>query len=163
MNLAGLHGRLRPSRAGVRLRILAGLAVLLVAGLTASSVTSILMLESFLHKRNTRTLRDTSARLQAVIARGPQVADGDQISALLGPPFGSIAIDAHDRILLSTGSGDLAPEALVRATTTVPAAASSTTATSRDGTTSVPSAFPAPASSWRERAGLPSGRQPSSW
>ncbi|GAA0898544.1 MULTISPECIES: sensor histidine kinase [Streptomyces violaceusniger group] len=121
MNLAGLHGRLRPSRAGVRLRILAGLAVLLVAGLTASSVTSILMLESFLHKRNTRTLRDTSARLQAVIARGPQVADGDQISALLGPPFGSIAIDAHDRILLSTGSGDLAPEALVRATTTVPA------------------------------------------
>ncbi|MBY8880682.1 HAMP domain-containing sensor histidine kinase [Actinacidiphila acidipaludis] len=121
MNLAGIHGRLRPARAGVRLRILAGLAVLLVAGLTASSLTSALLLESFLHKRYTRTLRDSAARMRAVLVRGPQVANGDQLSALLGPPLGSIAVDGHDRILLSTGTGDLAPEAMVTATATVPA------------------------------------------
>ncbi|MEU9153201.1 ATP-binding protein [Streptomyces sp. NPDC048417] len=121
MNLAGLHGRLRPSRAGVRLRILAGLAVLLVAGLTASSATGALLLGDYLHKRYVHTLQDSATRVRAVIARGPQVADGDQLSALLGPPLGSIAVDAHDRILVSSGAADLAPEALVRATATVPA------------------------------------------
>jgi len=96
MNLAGIHGRLRPSRAGVRLRILAGLAVLLVAGLTASSVTSALLLESFLHKHYTRTLQDSAARMRAVLARGPQVANGDQLSALLG----QLAIVAGALVLL---------------------------------------------------------------
>ncbi|MEY9854809.1 two-component system OmpR family sensor kinase [Catenulispora sp. GAS73] len=119
MNLAGLHGRLRPSRAGVRLRLLAGLAGLLVAGLAASSVAGAVLLGDYLHKRYVHTLQDSAARLEAVIARGPQVADGDQLSALLGPPLGSIAVDAQDRILLSGGAADLAPEALVRATAAV--------------------------------------------
>ncbi|MEU6557412.1 ATP-binding protein [Streptomyces sp. NPDC046915] len=120
MNLAGLHGRLHLSRASVRLRILAGLAILLVAGLTASSATSALLLEDFLHKRYARTLQDTAARMRAVIAQGPQVANGDQLSALVGPPLGSIAVDGHGRILLSTGAADLAPQALVRVTAAVP-------------------------------------------
>jgi two-component system OmpR family sensor kinase len=121
MNPADLHGRLRPSRAGVRLRILAGLAVLLVTGLAASSVTGALLMGDYLHKRYVNTLQESAARLEAVIAKGPQVADGDQLSALLGPPLGSIAVDAHDRVLLAGGSAALAPEALVRATARVPA------------------------------------------
>jgi two-component system OmpR family sensor kinase len=120
MNLAGLHGRLRPSRAGVRLRILAGLAGLLVAGLGASAAAGALLLGDYLHQRYVHTLQDSATRLEAVIARGPQVADGDQLSALLGPPLGSIAVDAQDRIMLSQGAADLAPEALVRAATAVP-------------------------------------------
>lgn len=121
MNPADLHGRLRPSRAGVRLRLLAGLAVLLVAGLTASSVTGALLMGGYLHKRYVHTLQDSATRLEAVIAKGPQVADGDQLSALLGPPLGSIAVDARDRILLAGGAAGLAPQALVRATAAVPA------------------------------------------
>jgi two-component system OmpR family sensor kinase len=121
MNPADLHGRLRPSRAGVRLRILAGLAVLLVAGLTASSVTGALLMGDYLHKRYVHTLQDSAARLEAVIAQGPQAADGDQLSALLGPPFGSIAVDGQDRVLMAGGAARPAPEALVRATASVPA------------------------------------------
>lgn len=121
MNPADLHGRLRPSRAGVRLRILAGLAVLLVTGLTASSAAGALLMGDYLHKRYVHTLRDSATRLEAVIAKGPQTADGDQLSALLGPPLGSIAVDARDHVLLAGGAAELAPEALVRATAAVPA------------------------------------------
>ena len=121
MTLVGLHGRLRPSRAGVRLRILAGLACLLVAGLTASSVTGAMQWGDYLHNRNVSTLRDSATHLRAAIARGPEVADGDQLSALLGPPLGIIAVDPRERVLLCSGSAELAPQALVSATAAVPA------------------------------------------
>ncbi|MEC3997777.1 HAMP domain-containing sensor histidine kinase [Actinacidiphila sp. DG2A-62] len=121
MIVAGLRGRLQWTRSSVRLRILAGLAILLVAGLTAGAVASALLLDDFLDSRSTQTLRDSAARVRAVLARGPQTADGDQVSALLGPPLGSIAVDGRDRVLLSTGSADLAPRGLVRVTAAVPA------------------------------------------
>jgi two-component system OmpR family sensor kinase len=121
MNLAGIHGRLRPSRAGVRLRLLAGLALLLVTGLAANAAIGTLLLGDYLHNRYVHTLQDNAARLQAVIAQAPRIADSDLLSALLGPPYGSIAIDAQNRMLFSSGAADLAPEALVRATAAVPA------------------------------------------
>ncbi|WP_042397371.1 HAMP domain-containing sensor histidine kinase [Streptacidiphilus carbonis] len=120
MNLAAIHGRLRPSRASVRLRILAGLALLLVTGLTANSAIGTLLLSDYLHNRYTRTLQDNAARLRAVTAQAPRIADSDLLSALLSPPYGSIALDGQDRILSSSGSADLAPGPLVRATAAVP-------------------------------------------
>jgi two-component system OmpR family sensor kinase len=103
------------------LRILAGLAVLLVVGLVASSVTSALLLDNFLHKRYARTLTDSAARIRAVIANGPQTADGDQLAALLGPPLGIVAVDADNHVLLSTGSGAGAPTELAAGTAAAPA------------------------------------------
>lgn len=118
MKLAGIHGRMRPSRASVRLRILAGLALLLVTGLAANSAIGTLLLGDYLQNRYVHSLQDDAARLQAVTARGPLTADSDLLSALLSPPYGSIALDAQDRILFSSGAADLAPEALVHATAT---------------------------------------------
>ncbi|NUR04211.1 MAG: HAMP domain-containing protein [Streptomyces sp.] len=120
MNLAGIHGRLRPSRASVRLRLLAGLALLLVTGLAANSAIGTLLLGDYLHNRYVHTLQDNAARLQAVAAQAPRIADSDLLAALLGPPYGSIAVDAQNRILFSSGAADLAPEALVRATAAIP-------------------------------------------
>lgn len=120
MNLAAIHGRLRPSRASVRLRILAGLALLLVTGLAANSAMGTLLLADYLHNRYVVTLQDNAARLQSVIAQGPRTTDNDLLSALLSSPYGSVALDAHDRILFSSGAAGLAPEALVRVTAAVP-------------------------------------------
>lgn len=118
MNLVAIHGRLRPSRAGVRLRILAGLALLLVTGLAANAAIGTLLLGDYLHSRYVHALQDNAARLQTVTAQGPRTADSDLLSALLSTPYGSVALDAQDRILFSSGAADLAPEALVRATAT---------------------------------------------
>ncbi|OLE23106.1 MAG: hypothetical protein AUG49_17085 [Catenulispora sp. 13_1_20CM_3_70_7] len=120
MNLAGVHGRLRPSRASVRLRLLAGLALLLVTGLAANAAIGTLLLGDYLHHRYVHSLQDNAARLQTVTAQGPRTADSDLLSALLSAPYGSIALDARDRILFSSGAADLAPDELVRATATTP-------------------------------------------
>lgn len=108
-----LRGRLPWSFSSVRLRLLAGLAVLLVVGLTASAVSGALLLDDFLHTRYENTLKTSADRVENVIARGPQTANADQLAALLGPPLGTVAVDADNRVLVSTGvatsaAGDLA-------------------------------------------------------
>lgn len=118
MNLAGIHGRLRPSRASVRLRILAGLTLLLVTGLAANSAIGTLLLGDYLQSRYVHSLQDNAARLQAVTSQGSRTADSSLLTALLSQPYGSIALDAQDRILFSSGAADLAPEALVHVTAT---------------------------------------------
>ncbi|NUP47407.1 MAG: HAMP domain-containing histidine kinase [Catenulispora sp.] len=118
MKLAAVHGRLRPSRASVRLRILAGLTLLLVTGLAANSAIGTLLLGDYLQNRYVHSLQDNAARLQAVTSQGPRTADSDLLSALLSQPYGSIALDAQNRILFSSGAADLAPEALVHVTAT---------------------------------------------
>ncbi|MFE6482528.1 sensor histidine kinase [Streptomyces sp. NPDC057757] len=115
-----LRGRLTWSRSSVRLRLLAGLAVLLVFGLTASAVSSAFLLEDFLDKRYGRTLKSSADRLSEVIAQGPQTADADQLGALLGPPLGLVAVDADNRVLESTGSATPAAAALAEISLTVP-------------------------------------------
>ena len=56
------------SRSSVRLRLLAGLAVLLVCGLTAAAAVSAFLLEDFLDKRDDRTLRNRADGVAEVIA-----------------------------------------------------------------------------------------------
>jgi two-component system OmpR family sensor kinase len=109
------------SRSSVRLRLLAGLAVLLVCGLTASTVVSAFLLEDFLDKRDDRTLRNRADGVAKVIAHGPQTADADQLGSLLGPPLGVVALDEDGRVLESTGSATPAACALARLSTTAPA------------------------------------------
>ncbi|MFF0591379.1 ATP-binding protein [Streptomyces sp. NPDC003781] len=109
------------SRSSVRLRLLAGLAALLVFGLTASTVISAFLLEDFLDKRYDRTLRGSADRLTEVIAQGPQTADADQLAALLGPPLGIVAVDEDNRVLESTGSATSAADELAELSGAVPA------------------------------------------
>ncbi|MFD5661021.1 histidine kinase dimerization/phospho-acceptor domain-containing protein [Streptomyces hirsutus] len=112
--------RLPWSFSSVRLRLLIGLAMLLVAGLAASAVISAFLLESFLDKRNQRTLLATAERLEQVIGQGPQTADADQLGAFLGSPLGTVAVDEDNKVLLSTGSAAPAADALATVSTTVP-------------------------------------------
>ena len=114
-------GRTNWSRSSVRLRLLAGLAVLLVFGLTASTVTSAFLLEDFLDRRYENTLRVSAGQLTEVIARGPQSADADQLAALLGPPLGIVAVDGDNRVLESTGSATSAAGELAELSTGLPA------------------------------------------
>lgn len=116
-----LRGCLSWSFSSVRLRILTGLAVLLVAGLTGSAVTNTLLLKNYLHTRYTHTLQDSAARMEQVIDTGPQTARSDQLGSLLGPPLGIVAVDAHNHVLLSTGSATATPQALAGITASVPA------------------------------------------
>ncbi|MBC7270665.1 MAG: HAMP domain-containing histidine kinase [Streptomyces sp.] len=115
-----LRGRLPWAVSSVRLRLLAGLAVLLVFGLAASAVISAFLLESFLDKRNQDTLKATAERLTRVIGQGPQTADADQLGALLGTPLGTVAVDADNEVLLSTGSASRAADELAALSLTAP-------------------------------------------
>lgn len=116
-----LRSRVTWSRSSVRLRLLAGLAILLVFGLTASAVISASLLEDFLDKRYERTLEASADRLAEVIDRGPQTADADQLAALLGTPLGIIVVDTDDKVLESTGSATTAADELVALCATAPA------------------------------------------
>ncbi|MGA5507002.1 ATP-binding protein [Streptomyces umbrinus] len=118
-----LRGRRARFFSSVRSRLLAGLAVLLVFGLTASAVISAFLLEDYLNKRYERTLKTSAQGLTEVIARGPQTANGDQLGSLLGPPMGLVAVDADNKVLLSTGSASSAARPVAQLSTTVPAGA----------------------------------------
>lgn len=109
--------RYRWAPSSVRLRLLLGLGILLVVGLVSSSVTSALLLNHFLHNRLITTLQDDANRVQQTLSVGPQRVDGEQISALLGPPFGILTVDNAGRPLTSTGSAQLAPQELARLAT----------------------------------------------
>lgn len=115
-----LKGRVVWPRSSVRMRLLAGLAVLLVSGLTASTTISAFLLEDFLDKRYDRTLQDRADGVAEVIARGPQSADADQLAALLGPPLGVVAVDQDNKVLESTGSATTAAGELAESSATVP-------------------------------------------
>ncbi|MDH6514219.1 signal transduction histidine kinase [Streptomyces sp. SAI-135] len=115
-----LRGRLPWASSSVRLRLLAGLAILLVVGLVASAVISALLLEDFLDRRNQDTLKANAARLARVIAQGPQTADADQLGALLGSPLGTVAVDEDNTVLLSTGSASWAAEEVADSSATAP-------------------------------------------
>ncbi|MGW0846586.1 ATP-binding protein [Streptomyces sp. NPDC002787] len=115
-----LRGRLPWASSSVRLRLLAGLALLLVVGLVTSAVISALLLEDFLDKRNQDTLKANAERLTRVIGQGPQTANADQIGALLGSPLGTVAVDEDDKVLLSTGSASRAADELAALSATAP-------------------------------------------
>ncbi|MET9559374.1 HAMP domain-containing sensor histidine kinase [Streptomyces tauricus] len=116
--------RLRDRRvwsfSSVRLRLLTGLAVLLASGLTASAVITGALLEDYLDRRYERTLETSADRITEVIGRGPQTADGDQLGTLLGPPLGLVAVDAANKVLLSTGSASSAARPVAELSTTAP-------------------------------------------
>ncbi|MFD0319062.1 sensor histidine kinase [Streptomyces flavalbus] len=120
MSLGGRRLSWSWSWSSVRLRLLVGLAVLLVFGLVASAVISAALMEDFLDRRDETTLRATADRLTEVIGRGPQTADADQLGALLGSPLGTVAVDADNEVLLSTGSASRAGRHLAGLSVTVP-------------------------------------------
>ncbi|MDQ0772214.1 two-component system OmpR family sensor kinase [Streptomyces aurantiacus] len=122
MKLRGLRGLRRTwSFSSVRLRLLAGLAALLVCGLTASAVISAFLLEDFLDRRYEKTLETSADRFKEVIERGPQTADADQLGTLLGPPLGLVVVGEDNKVLLSTGSASVAAGAVTELSSTVPA------------------------------------------
>nr|WP_277349419.1 HAMP domain-containing sensor histidine kinase [Streptomyces sp. S3(2020)] len=100
--------------------MLAGLGVLLTAGLIAGAVSGTLLLEDFLHKRDEDTLRTSADRLTDVFARGPQSADADQFAALLEPRLGIVAVDGDNRVLASTGAASTAAGTLADLTGALP-------------------------------------------
>lgn len=144
-----LRGRLPWAFSSVRLRLLAGLAVLLVVGLVVSAVISALLLDDFLDKRNQDTLKANAERLTRVIGQGPQTANADQLGALLGSPLGTVAVDEDNKVLLSTGSAAGAADELAALSATAPAGSVVTL----EGATSAPYASPVPA--WSSTAGPP--------
>ncbi|GGX63757.1 sensor histidine kinase [Streptomyces fructofermentans] len=115
-----LYGRLARPFSSVRLRLLAGLAVLLVTGLTASAAITGFLLEDFLDKRYENSLRVGAERLTDVIRQGPQTADAEQLAALLGPPQGVVAVDRDNTVLESTGSASAVAGELAELSATVP-------------------------------------------
>jgi two-component system OmpR family sensor kinase len=115
-----LRGRRARFFSSVRSRLLVGLAALLVFGLTASAAISAILVEDYLDKRYERTLQTSADGLTEVIKRGPQTADADQLGSLLGPPMGLVAVDADNRVLLSTGSATSAAHQVAELSTTVP-------------------------------------------
>jgi two-component system, OmpR family, sensor kinase len=116
----GRGSRRRWSTSSVRLRLLTGLAVLLVAGLIASSVVSGVLLVDFLQHRFVTTLQDNASRIRTLLASGPQTVVADQAGALLGPPLGIVAVDSTNAVQLSTGAGGIAPDALAAITAAAP-------------------------------------------
>lgn len=114
------RARLSWPPSSIRLRLLSGLAFLLVVGLAASSVIDAFLLDDFIKTRYTQTLHADADALRDIISRGPQTANADQIAAFLSPPLGIVAVDSADRVLLSTGSGRAAPDILARLTTAAP-------------------------------------------
>ncbi|MBT3153191.1 HAMP domain-containing histidine kinase [Streptomyces sp. CHD11] len=116
-----LRSRLPWAFSSLRLRLLAGLALLLVVGLVASAVISAFLVENFLDKRDQHTLEANAGRLAQVIGRGPQTADADHLGALLGSPLGTVAVDENNKVLLSTGSAARAEEELAALSATAPA------------------------------------------
>ncbi|MFJ8148699.1 ATP-binding protein [Streptomyces sp. NPDC096048] len=116
-----LRSRLPWAFSSVRLRLLAGLAVLLVVGLISSALISAFLLEGFLDKRSQETLEANAERLTRVINQGPQTANADQLGALLGSPLGTVGVDQDNTVLLSTGSAARAAEELAALSVTAPA------------------------------------------
>ncbi|WP_413760423.1 sensor histidine kinase [Streptomyces sp. MMBL 11-3] len=109
------------SFSSVRLRLLTGLAVLLVAGLAASAVITAFLLEDYLDRRHERTLETSAHRIAGVVGRGPQRIDADQFTTLLGPPLGLVAVGPDDEVLTSTGSAEPVAREVTAFSTTVPA------------------------------------------
>ncbi|MFD3523465.1 ATP-binding protein [Streptomyces sp. NPDC058653] len=121
-----MKARLPWSLSSVRLRLLAGLALLLVGGLVASATISAILLESFLDERDHDTLRSNAERVARVMERAPQTVDADQLGALLDAPLGTVLVDNENQVLLSTGSAKRAADALAVLSTTVPTGSVST-------------------------------------
>jgi two-component system OmpR family sensor kinase len=102
--------------ATIRGRLLTGLLLTMLVALGASALVTSKLLEHYLHGRDSDTLRKSAARLQHVLASGPQQVDGDQMAALLGAPLGIVVLGPADVVRTSTGSGDIAPRAVTAAT-----------------------------------------------
>ena len=121
MSGTGRRGRWsRWAPSSIRSRLLAGLLVVLVLGMTASTATSAALLLDFLHDRSADTLRESADRVEDLLARGPQTVDPDQLVTLLGEPMGIVVEDARGQVVGTSGSGELDPEAVLRATTAAP-------------------------------------------
>jgi two-component system OmpR family sensor kinase len=92
----------------IRLRLLGGLAALLVVGTLATSTTSGYFLDGFLEQNAQTTLTLNAGKYRDLLAGGPQTINGDQISVLWGAPVGIVAVGADDRELFSTKTARIA-------------------------------------------------------
>jgi two-component system OmpR family sensor kinase len=114
------RSRLRPWTSSIHLRLLSGLAVLLVTGLVASSLTSGYFLDDFLEQIYHDTLAGNADQYRGLIGSGPQTVNGDQIGALVGTPLGVVGLDADDHELFSTETPGITIGDVVTAATNVP-------------------------------------------
>jgi two-component system OmpR family sensor kinase len=107
----------------IRTRLLVGVVAILGLGLVGSFSTTSLLLQDYLHGRDHRALDESSQRVRALLADGPQTVDADQFGALLGPPLGAVVVGEDGAVAASSGSGDRAPSTVVARTARAPAAA----------------------------------------
>ncbi len=103
-------------RASIRLRLLAGLLMLILAGLLGSFLATSILLQSYLEDGDRRMLRESGQRVRELVGRGPRIIDGEQVEALLGAPLGAVVVSAGDRAVAATGSADKVAPALVAGT-----------------------------------------------
>ncbi|WP_110945399.1 sensor histidine kinase [Streptomyces avicenniae] len=95
----------RPRRpSSLRLRVLSGLAALLVLGLGTTAAAGAFVFDEYLRSRAERTLAANSERVRALVATGPQTVNGDQLAAVIGPPLGIVALDADGTALDHAGT-----------------------------------------------------------
>jgi signal transduction histidine kinase len=98
--------RFRWSPGGMRTRLLAGLTLLLTAGLVTSSVINGYLLDDFADNSDRTTLEVNAGRYNEVLSLGPQTVNGNQMRAMVGAPLGVIGIDQAGTNLFATDRPD---------------------------------------------------------
>jgi two-component system OmpR family sensor kinase len=88
--------------------------------MAAATVTSVTLLRGFLDDRSAEALRGSAQRVREVLARGPQVADAEQFSALLRPPMGVVVLADDGTVGIATGAAEAAPQRLATLTADSP-------------------------------------------
>ncbi|MFE5096899.1 sensor histidine kinase [Streptomyces sp. NPDC056638] len=97
---------LRPRRlATIRGRILIGVLVLLAAGLIGNSVAGAVTLRNYLDHRAEVSLRASGDRVHRMLAAGPQMVNGPQLSALISPILGMTVIGPDGTVADQAGDG----------------------------------------------------------
>ncbi|GGQ35381.1 two-component sensor histidine kinase [Streptomyces pseudogriseolus] len=97
---------LRPPRpVTIRARILAGVLVLLAAGLIGNSIASALTLRAYLDHRAESALRDAGDRMHETFAQEPRTVRSSQIAALVAPVLGITVIGPDGEVAEQAGDG----------------------------------------------------------
>ncbi|AXK31836.1 sensor histidine kinase [Streptomyces armeniacus] len=111
MNRTPLAAPPRPRRAvTIRVRILAGVLVLLAAGVIGNSVAGALTLRHYLEDRGEDALRDSGDRVHEVLARGPHTLNDGQLAALAAPVLGITVVGRDGTVVDHVG--DDVPDAV---------------------------------------------------
>ncbi|MFD3482221.1 sensor histidine kinase [Streptomyces sp. NPDC058665] len=78
--------------------------MLFVFALGASTVLTGFLANDYIHDRSVEKLRDDERRIGVLIRSAPQTINSDQFETMLGPPLGTMGLDADDHILFAIGT-----------------------------------------------------------